>query len=126
MESINDRFRELRKTFGKSQEEFGKILGITKSGVSDIENGRRNVTEQHLIMIHNASEWNVNMDWLKTGNGDMFIPRTRNQIITDFMGNLIVDEEESFRRRLIEALAQLDPEEWEILRKVAENATKKG
>lgn len=72
-ESINDRFRLLRKACKKSQEDLGKVIGITKSGVSDIESGRRNVTEQHIIMLRNWSEFNINEDWLRTGKGDMFI-----------------------------------------------------
>lgn len=72
-ESINDRLRLIRKTCKKSQEDFGKVIGITKSGVSDIENGRRNVTEQHIIMLRNWSEYNVNEDWLRTGSGKMFM-----------------------------------------------------
>ena len=45
---INQRFKALRIESGKSQEEWGKIFGITKSGVSDIERGKRDVTEKHL------------------------------------------------------------------------------
>ena len=48
---MNSRIKELRKSLDKSQEEFGKILGLSKSGVSEIEAGRRNVTEQHIIML---------------------------------------------------------------------------
>lgn len=64
----------LREYSKKNQEQFGKILGITKSGVSDIENGRRNVTEQHIIMLKLSSEYcNLNTEWLRYGQGDMFV-----------------------------------------------------
>lgn len=69
METINNRFKQLRLACEKSQEEFGKILGLTKSGVSDIERGRRSVTNQHLIMLSNWHEYNVNIEWLRTGEG---------------------------------------------------------
>lgn len=125
MESINNRFRQLRETCQKSQEEFGKVLGITKSGVSDIEREKRNVTEQHLIMLSNWKDFPINIDWLRTGEGKMFIQRTRNQIITDFLGELIVEEDVTFKKRLIEALAELDERDWEGLEKLANKLTNK-
>lgn len=70
METINDRLRQLRVKCGKSQEEFGKILGLTRSGVSDIENGRREVNERHIIMLSNWKEVRVNIDWLRNGGPD--------------------------------------------------------
>lgn len=73
MESINLRIKELRKELKMSQEEFGKRLNISKSGVCDIESGRRNVQESHIVMIkNNIKEKNINEDWLRNGKGDMF------------------------------------------------------
>ena len=74
MDAINERFIELRKACRKSQTDFSKVLGLSRSGVADIETGRRNVTEKHLIMLSNWDEYNVNIDWLRTGKGDMFLP----------------------------------------------------
>ncbi|MFU7518234.1 helix-turn-helix domain-containing protein, partial [Clostridium sp. HCS.1] len=39
--ALNERIKELRQYLHMSQEELGKWLGITKSGVSDIEACRR-------------------------------------------------------------------------------------
>ncbi len=74
MDAINERFKMLRKACKKNQTDFGKILGLSVSGISDIEVGRRNVTEKHLLMLSNWDEYNVNIDWLRTGNGKMFLP----------------------------------------------------
>ncbi|RHC16778.1 helix-turn-helix domain-containing protein [Roseburia intestinalis] len=111
---MNERMKELRKAMGKSQEEFGKILGITKSGVSDIESGRRNVTEQHIIMLRNE---NVNEDWLRTGNGEMFIPKTKNEQINEMLVDVLKCEDSDFKKRLITALSKLDDTGWNALEK---------
>lgn len=73
MEDINIRLKELRKACKKTQIDFGKVLGISSSGIADIETGRRNVNEKHLIMLSNWDEYNVNIGWLRTGKGDMFL-----------------------------------------------------
>lgn len=117
---MNERMKELRKAMGKSQEEFGKILGITKSGVSDIESGRRNVTEQHIIMLRNE---NVNEDWLRTGNGKMFIPETKDEQISKMLADVLKCEDSDFKKRLIVALSKMDDTGWNALEKFIDSIT---
>lgn len=117
---MNERMKELRKAMGKSQEEFGKILGITKSGVSDIESGRRNVTEQHIIMLRNE---NVNEDWLRTGNGEMFIPETKDKQISKMLADVLKCEDSDFKKRLIVALSKMDDTGWNALEKFIDSIT---
>lgn len=123
---INQRFRELRKKCNKSQEEWANILGLSRSGIADIEAGRRNVTEKHirLLSIESIDGKYINEDWLRTGDGDPFIKLTRSQVITDFAADLI-KEDDSFKSRLIEALAKLDDKEWELLEKLANDLANK-
>lgn len=119
---MNERTKELRKNLGLTLEEFGKRLGVTKSAISNIENGNRNLTDLMIVSI--CREFDVSEEWLRFGTGEMFIPKTINQSLTDFLGNLIT-EEDSFKKRLIEALASLDVEDWEYLEKLALKLTKK-
>lgn len=117
---INKRFRELRKMCKKSQEEWADIMGLSRSGIADIEAGRRNVTEKHikLLSIESIDGKYINEDWLRTGDGDPFKKLTRNQVITDFAADLI-KEDDSFKSRLIEALAKLGDDDWEALERLA-------
>lgn len=66
--TINDRFKELRKIFGLSQEELGNKIGLSKSGISNIESGKRNVTDKHIKLI--CSEFPINEEWLRDGIGE--------------------------------------------------------
>ena len=92
MEDINIRIKELRKTCNKTQSEWGKILGISSSGVADLESGRRNINEKHLIMLSNWHERKVNIEWLRTGEGgkkNMFLHPEENDLIaqaTELLG----------------------------------------
>lgn len=125
MESVNTRFKSLRIACNKSQEEFGKILGLSKSGISEIENGRRNVTDQHLIMLDNWKEKSINIDWIKTGTGEMFNEPDREQEIASMTAMLFKEEETSFKYRLINALCKLDEKGWEVLEQLAKEITNK-
>lgn len=116
--SINMRIRILRKDgFKMNMENFGKILGITKSGVSEIEAGRRNVTEKHIkLLCNNVIEGKaVNETWLRTGQGNMFLKKTENQEIQDFADKVMQDTPESFRRRYVSMLSKLTDEQWDFL-----------
>ncbi|MCC5910161.1 MAG: helix-turn-helix transcriptional regulator [Clostridiaceae bacterium] len=48
-----------------TQEEFGNKIGLSKSGISNIENGTRGIRERHIKLI--CSIFNVSESWLKTG-----------------------------------------------------------
>lgn len=99
LEFINERFAELRKACGKSQTEFGKILGIRRGAIANIESGVRTVTEQHLRLLEQWEEYPVNIDWLVTGKGNMFFNSKSNALtsirkqyhLTDAQYNLFVN-----------------------------------
>lgn len=67
----NDRVAIIRKKQNMTMEKFGKILGVTRTAICNIENGNRSLTTQMMVSI--CREFNVNEEWLRTGEGDMFI-----------------------------------------------------
>lgn len=122
--TINERIRYIRKELLHiTQEALGEPLGLTRANIANIEAERIAVTERVIISL--CREFNVNEEWLREEIGDPLIPKSRNQIITDFAGDLIKEENESFKKRLIEALAELEPDEWELLEKIALELTSK-
>lgn len=121
---MNERLKELRAHLGITLEEFGKKIGVTRSAVGRLEKGERNLTEQTVLSI--CREFNVNEDWLRYGEGEMFEPRTRSEIIAQFAGELMKEEDSSFRKQLVEILAELNLQEWELLEGIAKKLAKKG
>lgn len=119
---MNDRIKELRKAMNLSQEKFGELLGITKSGVSDIESGRRKVTDQHVIMLANNG---VNEEWLRTGKGSMFVPKSKDEEIAEMLADIQKSGEDSFRHRLVSALARLDDDGWDKLEELIDMISNK-
>lgn len=123
---INERVRTLRENLNMSRRVFGENLGVSGDVISNIEYNRLKRPEQKEPIYKLICEkFDINEDWLRNGTGEMFIQRTRTEKITDFAADILKDEDESFRRRLVEALADLEIEEWELLEKIAEKASKK-
>lgn len=118
-----ERVKAIRKALGLTLEKFGEPLGVKKQTVSRIENGVNNITEQMAKAI--CREFNVNMEWLQNGSGEMFIQQTKDEQIATFVGDLLKDEEDSFKRRLISALAGLDDDGWDFLDQFLDSVQKK-
>lgn len=68
---MKERITQLRKALKLSQTAFGDRIGLTASGVSNIENGIRDVQERHIKLILSSFP-NVSERWLREGTGDMF------------------------------------------------------
>lgn len=125
---INQRVKELRfyiekKTKSKfTQEDFAKFLGITKSGVCDIERGRRNVTEQHLtLLLINCERIGIHLseDWLRYGKGNIERNVTREEEIVSWAANITNSTEpDNFMVNFAYMLSQLDEDEWKLLEKM--------
>lgn len=67
---MDERIKELRQALGLSGEKFGKNIGLSRFAISNIENGKNAITEQTIIAICHV--YNVNENWLRTGEGEMF------------------------------------------------------
>ena len=116
-----ERVREIRKKKGLTREEFGDKIGLKKNSVSQIENGKNELTEANLKAI--CREYNVREEWLKNETGEIFIVDRQEQI-AKLTADLFKGEKNSFKERLILALAGLDESEWEMLEKIAEKIAK--
>lgn len=66
-----ERVKVVRKERGLTLEKFGERFGMSRSSISDIENGRRSLTAQTRLSI--CREFKVNETWLRTGEGEMFL-----------------------------------------------------
>ena len=112
-----ERIRELRKALKLTLDRFGERVGVKKSALSQIENGKSGVTDQMIKSI--CREFDVSETWIRTGEGEMFPPVDRRTEIARLTRQLLNEEEESFKNRFISMLADLSVEEWEFLEKRA-------
>lgn len=114
---MNERLKKLRKTLDLTQQEFADRLGISRGNIGSYEVGKSALSDAVISLI--CREFNVNEDWLRTGEGEMFIQMTRDEEIAAFVARALRTEEDSFKKRFIAMLSALDESDWESLEKIA-------
>jgi transcriptional regulator with XRE-family HTH domain len=67
---MHERLKELRKVLGLSQNEFSDRILVGSSTLAMWELGSRKIKDIHISKI--CSEFNVNEEWFRTGEGEMF------------------------------------------------------
>lgn len=120
---MNERIALVRKSLGLTQEKFAEQVGLSRNFMWMIESGTRVPSDRTISDI--CREFNVNEAWLRTGEGEMFNQITRSEKITAFLTDITVDEGDDFKRRFVEMLAELEPEDWKLLERMAEKLQKK-
>lgn len=120
---MNERLKKLRKTLDLTQQAFADKIGMKQNTIAQYEMGRTVPSDAIIFSI--CREFNVNETWLRTGEGEMFLELSRDEQIEEFVGSLLKDEEDSFKRRLISGLAALDENGWKVLEDFLDSIQKK-
>lgn len=114
---MKNRIKSLRKNLNMNQTDFGSKIGLKQTTIAGYETGSREPNDAVILSI--CKEFNVNENWLRNGVGEMFNKRTKDQKIADFIGDIFLEEEESFKRRFVSMLADMDEDQWALLAKMA-------
>lgn len=122
---MKNRIKQIRNSNAnwKSQDLFASFLGIPKANLSSYETGRRTPTDAVIQLI--CEKCSVNEEWLRTGNGDMFVSGIKDKQISAMLADVMKSGEDSFRHRLVSALARLDDEGWDNLEKLIDMISNK-
>lgn len=114
---MNERLKQLRKALGLTQQEFADKIGSKRNTIAKYETNTNVPSTAVLSLI--CRVFNVNEKWIKSGEGEMFLPITRDDEIAKLSTDLFKEEEDSFKTRLILTLSKLDENEWGVLEKIA-------
>lgn len=120
---MNERIALVRKSLGLTQEKFAEQVGLSRNFMWMIESGTRVPSDRTISDI--CREFNVNETWLRTGEGEMFNQITQSEKIAAFLGDITENDGDDFKRRFVEMLAELEPEDWKLLERMAEKLQKK-
>lgn len=118
-DAIRERIKQLRKTLKLNQQDFGSTIGLSADAVYNIEKGRAEPKELMLQLI--CTTYKVNESWLLHGEGEIFYTPTADEELATFVGEVLGESDDSFKKQLISALSQLTPEQWDVLADLANN-----
>lgn len=121
---MKDRIKSVRNSLNISQSDFAKKLLVSRSAICKMESGENSPSDQTINLI--CREFNVNEEWLRTGSGEMFKKRTKDQEIGSFVNDIMDLPDENFKKRFISALTKLDEKDWAVLMKIADELNKEG
>ena len=105
-DEITPRVKILRQALGMSQTDFGAKIGVTRGVINNLDRGLTDLQDPLLSLI--CSVFNARREWLETGEGEMFEPQDAEAPFYGAMGIITNDEPDSFRKRFVIALAELD------------------
>lgn len=117
---MKDRIKKLRKELDLTQKAFADRIGMKQNTIAQYEMGRTIPSDAIIFSI--CREFDVNEDWLRTGNGEMFVEMTEQDKVMKYTGLLLKDEDSvvaSAIQALIVTYEQLDESSKATLEKIA-------
>jgi transcriptional regulator with XRE-family HTH domain len=76
--TVNERLAIARKTLKLTQRELADKISVASGFIAAMETGDRKVNPRIMKLI--SSMYNVNLQWLETGEGEMFYTNTEKEI----------------------------------------------
>lgn len=96
---------------------------MTKNYISLVETGNRSLADRTVKDI--CRIFNVNENWLRGEDAEMFLEKSKNEQIADLLSDILSSDEKSFKKQLISALAKLDDDGWDTLEKIIDSIPRK-
>lgn len=114
---MNERLKQLRAELGLSMAKFGEQVGISSASVAHFESGSRNPSRRTIADICRA--FHASEDWVITGEGEMFLPKSKEEEIAEIAAQMFKADENDFRYRLQKLVTELSEDELELLKELA-------
>ena len=121
---MNKRLKELRRELRLTQQEFADKLKVPRNTIAGYEVGKSNPSDAAVNNI--CREFNVNEEWLRTGEGEMFKSLDREAELAIMIKQLLDEDENSFKAKLLSVLAHLTEDQWELLADIAQKMADEG
>jgi len=109
---MNERIEAVRKAQGLTQEQFAEKINLSRNYLWMLENGSRVPSDRTIKDI--CDKFGVCEEWLRTGEGEMTATDAQSDKIATFLADLTRDDDNNFKKRFVEMLADLQPKDWEL------------
>lgn len=124
MNDISSRISTVIKSSGLTKTAFSKKIGLSQPFVSQLASGDASPSDRTIVDI--CREFGVSEHWLRTGDGEMFVRLSREEEITKFAMSIVRNPDSEFQRRFVSVLAQLTPEQWQLMEQMAHQLIDEG
>lgn len=114
---LEERLKQLRKSQGLTQQKFAEKIGVRQNTVAQYEIGRNQPIDSVITLI--CREFNINETWLRTGEGEMFQTKSRNEELLEFAARAAEAGPSDVRAQLLTVMARLTDAQWQVLAEVA-------
>ena len=114
---MQERIRELRKALNLTQAAFGERIAVKPNTITNYETGLRIPSDSVIRSI--CREFNVSERWLRSGEGEMFLPQDDAAELMMLAGRFLGSEPTEFQQRFARMILSLPPEGWELLERKA-------
>jgi len=94
----------LRKKLKLTQAEFGKKLGVSRDVICNIEYGR--VEPKDIFIDHVCKIFEVNKDWLTTGNGNIFSDNANSDLLNEAI-ELFSNLDKKYQKYILKQMKEL-------------------
>lgn len=110
--SIAKRVAMIRKSNNLTQKEFGEKLGVSRDVIFNIESER--VKAKDLFLTHLSDIFNVNKEWILTGEGEMFIVPDNDALLGQALANIVKSDNVTLND-IVAKLSTLDEEYLDLI-----------
>lgn len=128
MSEINSRIAAVINASGLTKTAFAERLKVSQQHISRLA---KDGTPSDRTIVDICREFGVSENWLRTGEGEMFVRLSREEEITKFLMTVIRDPDSEFQRQLLATMAKLEPAQWQLMEQmlddlIAQRAKKEG
>ena len=114
-ETLSERIGLVIQALGMRKTAFAEKLGVTQAFISRITTGVGRPSDRTISDI--CRLFNVSEIWLRTGGGEMFSKKSKEEEIGAFLGDVISGNDD-FKQAFIATLANLTDSEWQVLQNI--------
>lgn len=113
--TVNDRVKEIRKTEVLTMENFGEKLGVGRTAISNIENGKRNVTDQMIKSI--CREFGYREEWLRDGIEPKQPPKLEEDELAEYIEDLLSTDNSTYTlvKSILKTYNKLDDKSKQVI-----------
>lgn len=118
---MKNRLKEIRFTLGYNQEKMACLVGIDVRRLRNYEYETKNLPNDFLVSLYNV--FHININWLLTGNGPMFIEPEHNAF-EECDDAEISKNFKDLHKRYTKMLAELNITDYEVSKKTGISETR--